>query len=294
MPQTSSGVPIKLYDNGDGTFNLGIQAPVGTAGTSTGTGTTTVVGTQTVTGTVTTIPSGTQTSAVTGSVSVTSLPTGTNTIGSVVVVPSGTQSIQGTVTEIPSGTQTVAGTVTIVPSGTQMVVQLPATKAIYSGGSFGWTVPALCQDAIVIVGSPTKLVRVLSYQMYIYTSTATSGTYALIKRLTPNTGGTSITVSSTLPWDSANPAPTAAVKVYTAVPATFGTLAGTIQSMAIRVPLKTDIANNSAVPWMYDFSLGGLSSGLVLRGTNESVAFTLLSAPPAGASIAAGFVWSEE
>ena len=77
------------------------------------------------TSTVTTVPSGTQ--SVNGTVTLTSQ---TVTIGASSI----TQAVSGTVTNVPSGTQTVAGTVTNVPSGTQTVSGTVTTSNLVTTG----------------------------------------------------------------------------------------------------------------------------------------------------------------
>jgi hypothetical protein len=90
--------------------------------------------TQPVSGTLTSVPSGTQT--VTGTVTLSSqtVTIGATSVtqpvsGTVTNVPSGTQAVSGTVTNVPSGTQAVSGTVTNVPSGTQTVTGTVSTNA---------------------------------------------------------------------------------------------------------------------------------------------------------------------
>ncbi len=87
-------------------------------------------------------------------------------------------------------------------------------------------------DFLTIVGSSTKKIEVLKITLGGLATALTVADIVLLKRSTANSGGTS-TAPTAVPLDSNDIAASAAVKAYTANPATLGTLVGNILSRKV-------------------------------------------------------------
>lgn len=178
---------------------------------------------------------------------------------------------------------TVLDTVTPLPS--------PATDAFgeYSASSAAFTPGATPQDVFTISGSATKIVRVT--RMIISTTQTTAGAnrWALVKRSTANSGGTSSAVAA-VPTDSLYPAASAVVRAYTANP-TAGTLVGT--PWAGRVTSPTAVLSTASLG--PDIQNPMRNAIAVLRGAAESFSWNFGGAVlPAGLLVNATVWWTED
>jgi hypothetical protein len=161
---------------------------------------------------------------------------------------------------------------------------------IYAASTFNFTPGATPTDIFTITGSATKIIRV--YQLLISTTQGSNGmnSWLVIKRSTPNTGGTSSLIT-TVPLDSINAPATATIRQYTANP-TLGNLVGNM--LSFKLPA---LATNAATvnPFLiFDFSKA-YGRPLTLRGTGDVVALNFNGiALPNGLSINCSVLWAEE
>lgn len=144
-------------------------------------------------------------------------------------------------------------------------------------------------DIMTITGSATKTIRITMVEISGTTSSGSGirGQANLIRRSTPNTGGTS-TSPTRVSHDSTNIAPTATVLAYTANP-TLGTTVGTIRSMAL-----TFLASGSAASLIDWFFGDRPAQAVILRGTNQVIAINLGGVTVTGGQISGSIEWTEE
>lgn len=182
------------------------------------------------------------------------------------------------------------------PDGRDVSLQ---SKATYSCvGEF--TPAATPTDMVMITGSPTKTIRVVS--MYFTASNTLGGvseTLFLNKRVMPNFGGTFVAATA-VPFDSLDAAATAQVGHYTANPTTLGQIMGTINSVRVAVPpvVPTTFGANvkdagvELLPW---FPASILDKMVTLRGVSECMVVNFNSAALfTGEVHAYRIVWTEE
>lgn len=171
-------------------------------------------------------------------------------------------------------------------------------KCTYAA-SGAFTPPATPTDMLVIVGSASKTVRVLSIKLGTNNTAAGSQIFVLVKRSTDDSGGTPVTATN-IPLDSGNPAATAVVRHYTANPAGLGTLLGTICTVKRSSPVLTPasfagIVEDAALEMLYWNTYPGVFQPVTLRAATEILAVNF-----AGAALVAGqihyytVVWTEE
>lgn len=144
------------------------------------------------------------------------------------------------------------------------VVNMEGTKPTYSCGVLGFTPVATPTDFWQILGSATKVVRVLRISLSgVATSGATVATQ-LIARSTASTGGTP-SPQTAMHHDSNDSAPTAVVNTFAANPSPLGTSAGVGRAQALNLG-----AAGSAGLVVWDFTTRN-GRGLVLRGVAQSL-----------------------
>lgn len=115
-----------------------------------------------------------------------------------------------------------------------------------------------------------------------------SGQFANATAAFTISGSQNTTVSST-PHDSTNPAATATVKQYQALP-TLGTAVGTLRSASVFIPTTT-VAPTSLPEWAFNLNQ---DQGIVLRGTSESLNINLAGTTVAGSNFYTYIEWTEE
>lgn len=190
-------------------------------------------------------------------------------------------------------TSKAAYTTDIDSTGRDLSVQSKQTFS--ASGTF--TPAATPTDLVVISGSATKTVRVISMCIGTTNTAAGSQQFLLIKRGAADTGGTPVT-ATVVPLDSNNTA-TAAVIHYTANP-TINNTVGTINTIRVGTPAAipatwagiTDKAKVELLDWM---SNSILDQPVTLRGTAQQLAINFNGvALVAGQTHTYTVVWMEE
>jgi hypothetical protein len=180
-----------------------------------------------------------------------------------------------------------------------LVFTANAVLPAYSAAKQGLVPVATPTDVFTIIGSASKVVRVLRLEIVV-TSTAATGAaidVLLLRRSTADTGGTS-TTTAFIPHDSADPAATAVFTTYTANPGALGTIIGVALRAAKLMPtLATSTATDFPLPDRAFWEFGNRpGKGIVLRGVADTLAINLNSvslAAGASMSIAAEITESE-
>lgn len=191
-----------------------------------------------------------------------------------------------------TGAVTVDGSAVTQPiSGSVTTTAGYPTRAVYST-----TIPtlipvALATDVLVITGSATKTVRVLSIELFVTQTVASTLDWLLIRRSTDDSGGTPSSLTPRL-HDTTDPAATAALREYLANP-TLGTSAGIIARAKITaIDTATTAGQNG---YLFDFIKDGFDKGIVLRGTSEILAVNLNGQTiPTGITVVGTITHSEE
>lgn len=127
---------------------------------------------------------------------------------------------------LPTGSNTIGS-----------VVISDSTLATYGASATAIASAASATDIFEIGGSATKTVRVRRLQISGVATTTGTSDIQIVKRSTANSGGTS-TGATAVPHDSASAAVTATVKAYTANP-TLGNAVGTLMAAKITTPNVT-------------------------------------------------------
>lgn len=167
-------------------------------------------------------------------------------------------------------------------------VSTEGTKPTYSCSVVGFTPAANATDFFQIVGSSTKVVRVLKVVVSGTASSAATVDVLLVKRTTANSGGTS-TQPAIAGHDSNDPTATAVVNAYTANPSGLGTSAGNIGARKLNLG-----ASGSAGTVEWEFTTR-TDKGVVLRGTSQSLNLNWNGAAvPAGTNLAIEVQFTEE
>lgn len=200
--------------------------------------------------------------------------------------------VQGAVTTNPP-TYTTAQTnpLSLNVGGGLRTEKMLSTRQYYGVSTQAFTPPATPTDISTIIGSATTTIRVTRIEISTTQTTAGINTWFVIKRSTANTGGTSAT-PTIVPLDSNNAAATSIVRSYTANPTALGAAVGTMRATRI---LSDATGTTAQTVYTFDFTNGGISSGIVLRGVAQTLALNFGGAAlPAGLSVSVNFEWSEE
>lgn len=194
------------------------------------------------------------------------------------------------------GQKTMSASTPIVIASDQTTLpvafSLPTTTG-YSAAVGPFSPGALPTDMFTITGSATKTVKVLCIEFTAVQTTRSLLNIFMVKRSAANTGGTS-TTSTDVPLDSNNAAGTATIRAYTANPSALGASVGTVSVIKV---LSDDSGANAVggAGYTWDFTKGGTTQGLVLRGTAQTLACNLNGVTlPIGLVIAATITWTEE
>lgn len=159
----------------------------------------------------------------------------------------------------------------------------PTYSVNSNGGNLGYATP---QDLVCIKGSGTRTVQVTAFSLFIQSTAAALGTVQWVMRSTADTGGT-FTTPTIARHDLLDPAGTAEVDVYTALP-TPGTSAGTLRFVTAMTaatttpPTAFSLVANEPGMW----STTTFQSPITLRGPAQE-----LCANWNGAAIPAGFTY---
>lgn len=139
-------------------------------------------------------------------------------------------------------------------------------KATYRYYSAGNTPAALPTDVLTLTGSATRTVRVKKIVLSGLATTAGQMVWSLIRRSAINTGGTS-TAPVPSKHDPNDPAPTAALALYTINPTGLGATVATVRGGRLFHNLAT--AQNDRL--VFDYSTNQ-DKPLILRGTTDILA----------------------
>jgi len=197
-----------------------------------------------------------------------------------------------------------AGRVTLYDAtGREISIQSKQTFGIASS----FTPPATPTDMVIIEGSATKTIRMLSMVIGTTNTAAGSQQFFLIKRSTADTTGTFVSAGTPVPFDSANAAATPnRVGHFTANPGALGTAVGTLKQVRAASTVVTptsfagvrEITEVEMLPhgWPTGLSPNSVLGQLVtLRGVAQTLAINFN-----GAALVAGqthfyrLMWMEE
>lgn len=170
---------------------------------------------------------------------------------------------------------------------TQSVQELGRNKRTYSAYS-NVSLAASAADVFTVTGSSENVVRITKIR---FTATQTTGnmqTVFVVKRSTPDAGGTS-TVSTVVSYDSNNAPGKAIVRGYTANP-TAGTLVGVMISEKYLIPAALGNAPSGGTL----FEAERPSQSIVLRSTSEVIAINLGNVTWTGGAANIYAEWTEE
>lgn len=159
------------------------------------------------------------------------------------------------------------------------------SKATYAASS-NFTPAATPTDLVIIEGSATKTLRIVSFQIETTTTAAGSVQFFLIKRSTADTTGTFVAAGN-VAMDSNDAAATAnRVGHFTANPGALGTAIGTIATKRVGTSLTVPGANtfkDNSVEMLPVNLATLLPRPVVLRGVVQCLAINF-----AGAALVAG------
>jgi hypothetical protein len=142
-------------------------------------------------------------------------------------------------------------------------------------------------DNLVIFGSPNTTIRVKRISISSSASASQTINVNVIKRSTPDTGGTSTTLTATS-YDSLNAAPGATVKAYTVAP-TPGAQVGSLMRAA-----QIFINTAGGTPGLTEFTFGDdIAQCAMLRGVSECICLNLGSALTNSPNIGIDVEWTE-
>lgn len=159
--------------------------------------------------------------------------------------------------------------------------------SLYLSTNPAFTLPANPTDVAIIVGSATRIVKV--FRIILNTSQSTLGfnVWQIIKRTSPNSGGTLVALSS-VPYDSLDPAATAVASAYTVNPTSLGVASGVCLRANICSPANTSVTADGV--YVFDFA----NYPIILRGTNESMSINFGgAAKPTGLVADVTFIFDE-
>jgi hypothetical protein len=166
-------------------------------------------------------------------------------------------------------------------------VSTESTKATYSACSLDVTPAATATDFFSLVGSSSKVVRLLYVQISGIATAAASRDIQLVKRSTANSGGT-LTNPTPCQHDSNDAAVSATVQLYSANP-TLGSSAGVARAAVLNLGAA---GGAGVITW--DFTNRN-DKALVLRGVAQSLNLNFVGqAVPSGTSIDVSITWTEE
>jgi hypothetical protein len=169
------------------------------------------------------------------------------------------------VTAISTGTANV--TFSAGP-GSKYTATLNRQRATYSVVTTGLVVVATAPtDFLTVIGSATSVIRITHAECSGTSATAGYGNLVALIRSTANTLGTSLQLTPT-PHDPTDATTAATAFSYTANPTT-GTLAGSIRSARLPLPLNTTGNMAPVVGWDFGAQNRQATQEVVLRGVNS-------------------------
>jgi hypothetical protein len=214
----------------------------------------------------------------------------------------GLQNARARVSNYSAGTVTVTAHAIPITDAPRVLnaVLTAGQRATYSAAKVGLQPAASATDIFTISGAAGKVVRVKRIELSATTTSATPAALdiLLLKRSTPNSGGTTTGSPTPVAHDINSPAtPAATVLAYTANPSSLGTLVGTALRnqkylMALATWTATDFPQVDHLVW--DFG-NRPSQEIILRSANDVLAINLNGATPAStASFDIAIEWDED
>ena len=184
----------------------------------------------------------------------------------------------------------------LLPAPQGNYYESPAKFATYSAVFVSTTTAASLTDFFTINGSATKTIYVKRLGCSGNSTAAGSGTIALVRRSTADSGGTKVTASATVggqlvPLDSNSAAATATVNAYTANPTT-GTAVGIVNAASLNTGPAATAASSPELTWT--FGGGDNTQAQTLRGAAQGLSVSGLgTALPAGTTVTCEVLWTE-
>lgn len=182
-------------------------------------------------------------------------------------------------------------------SGREISYQSKQTFSIASN----FTPAATPTDLVIIEGSATKTVRMLSMRIMTQTTAAGSVEFFLIKRSTADTTGTFVSAGTPVPHDSNNSASTVnRVGHFTANPGALGTAVGTLNRVQQATPVLkaaswAGITDDSEVEMLPCGWASLLDQPVTLRGVAQCLAINFNGVALVGGQIHQyAITWIEE
>jgi len=168
------------------------------------------------------------------------------------------------------------------------------SKSTYGVSTTPVTPPATPTDMATIFGSASKTIYIYGVSFSSTQTTAGVNRIYLIKRSAINTGGTSA-APTIVKYDSGSLAATATVLSYTANPAGLGASVGNISVENVYSPILSTGTSSLNQDMYARTSAFELSTPIILRGVAEGLCLNFNGAAlPAGLSVIANFIWTEE
>jgi hypothetical protein len=179
-----------------------------------------------------------------------------------------------------SGTNSLPVTCTSGCGSASAAETAPATYGL--GVSFGEY--AATGERACLWGSATKIVRLKRFSINAFSATPDTSVYKLTRRSTVDTGGSPSTLAL-VQFDTTDPPPTATFQYYGSAP-TVGTLAGDVMNFPIYASGAAQLA---------EFKFGAVDRGsksVILRSTTEGIC--LFGLTNSGNTIYVSWEWTEE
>ncbi len=177
-------------------------------------------------------------------------------------------------------------------------VSLHSRPTYMASGTF--TPAATPIDIVIIEGSATKIVRVISFKIATTNTAAGSQQFALIKRSTADTTGTFVAATA-VSVDSNDAAATAnRVGHFTANPGALGTAVGTLNTKRVASPAAipasfAGVIQDAGVEMLDMYWNSLIPKSVTLRGVAQTLALNFGGAAlVAGQTHAYSIVWTEE
>lgn len=169
-------------------------------------------------------------------------------------------------------------------------------RATYVYTAFGITPYATPTDWILLQGSASKTVKVTRVDIRYYATAVAYVEFHLVKRTAANTGGTSTSQAAFVAkYDSADPAQTGVILLYTVVPGALGAGVDVFTGRLLAQSLTTAAGSQQTDPVSYPRDAAALvAKTLTLNGVAEFCAINFNSgAVPAGTKIDVLVEWEE-
>ncbi len=165
-------------------------------------------------------------------------------------------------------------------------------RRTYVASWAAFTPAATPTNILSLTGSSTKTIRLLRLGISATQTTAGLINVQINKYSSALTGGTPVSPTGIVPFDSTSPAATATAVTYSANTTGGGAVVGILKNFKMTVPVAaaTGAAQNQ---YICEFN-NAYSQDVYVRGVNEVVALTLLGVTLTGGSVSLWIEWTEE